>query len=579
LKITQIKDFDADGTHTFLGIFARNCLEWIVTDLALQLNSITSVTFYSTLGDVAFEHVCKLTQVETICVSPESIPSLIKYKNQFGLNLKTVILYDYTQFVKEGTVEELTKAGFDVHLFSNLIKYDKKTDGDVQLKISQPDTVVTLCFTSGTTALPKGAILTQRNFVSQLINIKCAGVELDNTDIHFSYLPLAHVMERIALSASLLSKVKIGIISGEVRKALVTDLEILKPTYLVAVPRVLNTFRGLVFSNFEKVDPGCKKNLIEKALRVKREGLQNGQLTHGFYDRFVFNKVKNKFGGRIKFIITGSAPLPKELADDIKILFSCPIIEAYGMTECCGAATVSNINDYSNQSTGGAIDTMKIKLVDVPEMNYHSKTTLDGNPSPTGEICFKGPSVFKGYFRNPEETAKMIDKDGWLHSGDVGRILPGDRGLRIFDRVKEIFKLSQGEYIAPSKLESVYGKSKYVLQICVYGNSQKSYLIGIIVPNKPNVAEFLKRIGKIENDKTEIDDLLNSKEVVDEIKQNLDKLAKENNLNSLEKLQKFVIANREFTIDNGCLTPTMKIVRRKIEQEFQEEINKIYTDN
>jgi long-chain acyl-CoA synthetase len=161
------------------------------------------------------------------------------------------------------------------------------------------------------------------------------------------------------------------------------------------------------------------------------------------------------------------------------------------MTESTAAVTASYFDDLKNTSTGGCIQTTTFKLVDVKELNYSSETKLDGLASPTGEIYIGGACVFKGYFKNPEETKKTLTPDGWLKTGDVGRILPGDMGLKIIDRVKEIFKLSQGEYIAPAKLEGVYSKSKYVQQICVYGNSTRNNIIGLIYPNNVNLKEFL----------------------------------------------------------------------------------------
>jgi len=285
----------------------------------------------------------------------------------------------------------------------------------------------------------------------------------------------------------------------------------------------------------------------------------------------VFKKIRQAFGGRVSLFITGSAPMTKDLAEDIKILFSVPIVEGYGMTECCGGLCVSHITDLSNDSVGGCIQGLKLKLVDVPEMNYSSKTKLGDQASPTGEICMKGPAIFHGYFMNPEETKKTIDSDGWLHSGDVGRIMPETQGLRIIDRVKEIFKLSQGEYIAPSKLESLYSKSKYITQICVYGDSRHSYLIAIIVPNKNNLKEVADPSNVEDENK-----LFTDKNVIDAIKKDLDSIVKDNNLNGLEKIQSFHLTSREFTFDNGCLTPTMKLVRRKVADMFKEDIERLY---
>jgi len=289
----------------------------------------------------------------------------------------------------------------------------------------------------------------------------------------------------------------------------------------------------------------------------------------------VLNKIHNEFGGKWRFIITGSAPLPAELCTDIKVIFGCPIVEAYGMTECCGASHVTRIHDLANGHVGGPVTPIKIKLVDVPELNYTSKSKTDDHVTPCGEICMKGPVVFPGYFRDPENTKKMIDKDGWLHSGDVGMVYSDQNKFKIIDRVKEIFKLVQGEYIAPSKLESVYSKSDYVGQMCIYGQSVKTYVIAIIVPKKFNVVNFLKEKG-ILKDGEQAEDHYNNPVLLDEVKASLDKLAGAHGLNSLEKVGKIILSPIEFTSENDLLTPTQKIVRRKVENYFRKEIDQIY---
>lgn len=570
------KDKYNDDDFRLIGIFAKNCVEWTVADVACQLNSITSVTFYATLGDIAFEHICHETNVNTIFLSKDSINNFIKYKKEYELKtVKNVIVFDLTMNIEKDECDRLENSGVKVYRFTDLTKPPQETK--VELTLSNPDTVFTICYTSGTTGLPKGVMLTQRNFIAQIECIPDSGLAFDRRTLHFSYLPLAHVMERLCINLMLVNGGRIGFISGDVKKTMLEDIGVLKPTFLVAVPRVLNTFRSLILDNFSKLPAGCKKNLVEKALRVKRENLQaNGSIKHTLYDTLVFSKVREKFGGKLEFFICGSAPLTKELADDIKVLFSVPIIEGYGMTECSGAGTVTHASDLANGCAGGVLSTVKVKLVDVPEMNYTSKSELNGEASPAGEICMKGPIVFKGYFKKPEETKKTLDSEGWLHSGDVGRIMPNNQGLKIVDRVKEIFKLSQGEYIAPSKLESIYMKSKYVMQIMIYGNSTKNHIVAIIVPNRVNVELFLKSVGKFKEGDN-LEDYFEDKDLIEEVKNNLQALARENNLTSLEKVNHLCLSKREFTVEGGCLTPTMKLCRKVVEVQYKAEIDKLYS--
>lgn len=564
----------------FMGIFARNCVEWVLTDLACQMNDICSVTFYATLGEKAFDHISNQTKLSTLCISGDNIKTFLKYNSMYNLTMiKRIIVYDYSLKVPEGGINDLRAAGFQVILFTELLN---ETPEKINLNFAKPDSILTLCYTSGTTGIPKGVKLSQNSFACMF------QYAFSNADLYYSpnetvllYLPLAHIMERLNTIACFVYGAQTGFLSGDVRTTLSDDILILKPTIFVAVPRVLQLFRQKILDTLDRLDEGCKKNLAMKALRTKRENFRSsGVLTHTLYDNLVFRTVRNKFGGRIRAFVTGSAPLSEEVATDIKILFNATIAEAYGLTECCGAAVTSKAADTSNSSAGGSLKVCKIKLVDVPEMNYHKNTLLNGQISPTGEVCIYGPILLRGYFCNQKATNDCIDFDGWFHTGDIGRIMPDDKGLKIIDRKKEIFKLAQGEYIAPTKLEAVYSKCQYVATICVYGNSFKNYLVAIIVPNRDNIFEYLKRTGK--TDKNNIKDLIDiekyftDEDLLKEIKTQFDNLAKENSFNSLEKIVKFHISPKEFTIQNGCFTPTLKVARNVIANVYKQEIDSLY---
>jgi long-chain acyl-CoA synthetase len=579
-KLYSTQKVQGEGEFNFLGFFSRNMVEYLITDLACQLNNITSVTFYATLGDEAFNFINSQTDLTTMCVSPDdNIDILIKYKKQYGFpHLKNVIIFDMTLILTEDAETKLKKAGLNVYYFSALIK---NADEKIEITNATSDSVYALCYTSGTTGLPKGAKITQRNIIAQMELTYATGYKIRDETILF-YLPLAHVMEKINCFQTLLRGCRLGCISGEVRASLRADLMVLKPTCLVAVPRVLNLFRNLIIQKMDELPDGWKKNTALIAIQTKRDNFNNNKvITHAWYDLAVFKKVRESFGGNLRVILSSSAPLTKEVMIDLKILFSIPILESYGLTENTGASTCTNVNDQENLSAGGCLLSSKFKLVDVPEMNYNSKTELDGKPSPTGEVCLYGPLIFGGYFKNDKLTKEVIDEEGWLHTGDIGRIVPEDMGLLIIDRKKEIFKLSQGEYIAPTKLESVYGRSKYVGQLCIYGDSIHDYIIAIIIPNRETVLQWLKENNKVANEKglsnKEINEYFKDKELEEEIVKDLQRLAKENNLNGLERVNNVLLNDIDFTIDNGCVTPTLKIVRRKVIELLKDKIEQVYS--
>jgi len=568
LGLTRLQNFPGEGDFEFLGIFARNSCEWLITEIACQLNSITLVTLYNTLGEDAFAHICELTKFSTLAITKDCVKNLLEYHKKFKFpHLKNLILLDYTMKFDEDIKESLKVTNLNLFSFIDIVK---KSDESISLIKSNPDTVLTLCFTSGTTGLPKGAKITQRNFGCQVDNVVDIGVNFNSQDRHLSYLPLAHIMEHLMDLAVLAFGGAVGFYSGDT-KLLKDDLVALKSSFLLAVPRVLKIFRDKIFDSFDQKN-GCQRAIIKGALESKKTNLEeNESLSSPIYDGVVFSKVREIFNANWRFILTGSAPLPLELANEMKIIFGCPIIEGYGMTELTGVATVTQYSDVKNGHVGGPVTNSMIKIVDVPEMGYKN-----GN----GELCVKGPIQFTGYFMDKENTSKIIDKDGWLHTGDVCTLLEKEKSFKIIDRVKEIFKLQQGEYIAPTKLEEVYSKSKYVSQMCIYGNSLYTFIIGIVVPNKSKVLEFLLQKGKVEKteDLSVVKNFLKDKDLVDELISDFEKLAKVAKFNSLEKVKNLIISDIEFTIDNGLLTSTMKMVRKKIEVHFNSELSKIYTD-
>jgi long-chain acyl-CoA synthetase len=431
---------------------------------------------------------------------------------------------------------------------------------------------MTVCYTSGTTGDPKGVMLSQRNLMSVLETVIIGGdIPVDEYGAHISFLPLAHIFERMVISGFMGVAGKVGFISGSVRTTLMDDIKYFGPTLLFTVPRVLQTIRNKVFEGFNKLS-GWKKKLAYIAYETKLENYKKyGIVTHAIYDILVFKKIREMFGNRIRTVLCASAPLRKELADDFKVFLGVPVVEGLGMTEVAGSPFCTNFNDLTNFTAGGVNGGARMIIKSVPDLGYSIHDVIDGVNCPAGEVCLKGPVVFHGYYKNDIETKKAFDEMGYFHTGDIGRLYPNyGNGLKIIDRVKEIFKLSQGEYIIPAKLESVYSKSIYVQQIMIYGNSHMNNIIAIVVPDKKKCCEALG-ISEEELVKNE-----ENPQLIELMIKDFAKLAQESCFNGLEKV-KFILLNYEgFTIANSCLTPTMKIVRKKVEIKFKERIDKLY---
>ena len=564
-----------NNKFNLVGIFAKNCTEWVVADMGCQMDSVTTATLYATLGQEAFKYICDQTKIKTILVSPDLVKLLCENKQKFKLEyLTNAILFDLTTNCdSKKELENLRKAGFTAYSFTEDFLKENKNIKNTDLLLSQPETIMTICYTSGTTGDPKGVMLSQKNMISVLETvIRDSSVPLDENGTHISFLPLAHIFERMVISGFMGVAAKVGFISGSVRTTLMEDMSILGPTLLFTVPRVLQTVRKKIFDGFDALG-GWKRRLAYTAYYTKLENYKKyGIITHLIYDKLVFAKIRAMFGNKLKTVLCASAPMPKELADDFKVFLSIPIIEGLGMTELSGSAFCTNYHDLNNFTAGGVTSGVKMIIKSVPDLGYTIDDMIDGINCPAGEICLKGPLIFNGYYKNDLENAKAFDEDGYFHTGDVGRIFPYyGNGLKIVDRVKEIFKLSQGEYIIPAKLESVYVKSNYIQQNMIYGNSTMNNILAIICPDKQHCARELD-ITEEELIKDEENPKL--KKI---ILNDLDRLAIEANFNGLEKVKFILLTFEGFTIQNECMTPTMKIVRKKVEIRYKNRIEKLFS--
>ena len=564
-----------NNKFNLVGIFAKNCTEWVVADMGCQMDSVTTATLYATLGQEAFKYICDQTKIKTILVSPDLVKLLCENKQKFKLEyLTNAILFDLTTNCdSKKELENLRKAGFTAYSFTEDFLKENKNVKNTDLLLSQPETIMTICYTSGTTGDPKGVMLSQKNMISVLETvIRDSSVPLDENGTHISFLPLAHIFERMVISGFMGVAAKVGFISGSVRTTLMEDMSILGPTLLFTVPRVLQTVRKKIFDGFDALG-GWKRRLAYTAYYTKLENYKKyGIITHLIYDKLVFAKIRAMFGNKLKTVLCASAPMPKELADDFKVFLSIPIIEGLGMTELSGSAFCTNYHDLNNFTAGGVTSGVKMIIKSVPDLGYTIDDMIDGINCPAGEICLKGPLIFNGYYKNDLENSKAFDEDGYFHTGDVGRIFPYyGNGLKIVDRVKEIFKLSQGEYIIPAKLESVYVKSNFIQQIMIYGNSTMNNILAIICPDKQHCARELD-ITEEELIKDEENPKL--KKI---ILNDLDRLAIEANFNGLEKVKFILLTFEGFTIQNECMTPTMKIVRKKVEIRYKNRIEKLFS--
>ena len=324
---------------------------------------------------------------------------------------------------------------------------------------------------------------------------------------------------------------------------------------------------------------GFKKKLFDKALATKTEGLKHGHLRHALYDRLIFNKIKKGLGmDCLRIMVTGSAPLSENVMIFFRCMLGVPVVEGYGQTEGAAAATVAHADDIETVGhVGGPSGSVEIVLMDVPDMGYlHTDREHHGQPCyGRGEICVRGPSVFKGYYKEEEKTKETIDEEGWLHSGDIGMWRP-DGTLQIIDRKKNIFKLSQGEYVAPEKIENILSRSPLIGQCFVHGDSLQSCLVAVVVPDEDSLKNWATATDGV-SESMSMKELCQSPALRDAIMNDMKKLAKENGLHGFETPKAVHVSAEPFTVENDLLTPTFKMKRQKVRDHYEKEITAMYS--
>ena len=576
LKLCPLFHSKISGDFKFLGIYSKNRVEWIVAYLGSHANNATVVTIYDTLGEKAMEYIFWQTELETILIEACSLAKIIKLVKEKRTNkLKNLIVVDSED--EPNLLEELKNLGINIYKFDDIIEKGKSEGQNIILSPAKPESICTICYTSGTTGNPKGAMVSHQALESTIDCMDHTGFEYFKDDIYLSFLPYAHIMETLIFALIMTHGRTFALFSGNIRN-LVEDMQICRPTIMTSVPRVFQRIHTEIMKNLSKQSK-LTQNLFHMALNKKiKDFKETGILTNPLLDSLIFKKVRSVLGGRMRFMLVGSAPMDPELMNFLQCSLSCKIVEGYGQTEDCAGVLISSQYDRVCQHLGGPGFNSEIKLVDVEELDYLS-TDIDiktGISHPRGELCVRGPLLFKGYLDDEENTKKAIDKDGWLHTGDVAMVLTEHgNAIRVIDRVKNIFKLQQGEYVAPEKIENVLTDSPYIEQIFVHGDSLQNYLIAIIVPNKAHIVEFLKKKG-IECDVTNCQNYYENEDLKNDILKDLENIGRKADFKGFEIIKKIYLSPEPFTVENDLCTPTLKVRRHIAKKYFANKIKELY---
>ncbi|KAG0297871.1 Long chain acyl-CoA synthetase 7 peroxisomal [Dissophora globulifera] len=568
----RITRFGAGLSHLGLapkqtfGIFSINRREWTMSELAAYMYNYITVPLYDTLGVAAIEYIANETEMELIVASSDKAAIILHLKPSLPTVKTIVVMDDYDEILA------IEAAELHVKIISWTDVERSGLERPVQAIHPTEDDVATLCYTSGTTGTPKGAVLTHKNFVCAVASLQMLAkhgkfFQPTNADAHISYLPLAHVFERHCQAVMIAGAARIGYYQGDTLK-LLDDVAALQPTVFVSVPRLFNRIYDRVLAGV-KAKGGVAAYLFDLAYATKKANLKRGIVDHMIWDRLVFGGIHARLGGKMKHILSASAPITPEVLDFLRICFSADVYEGYGQTEQAAGLSITYRGDMTPGQVGPPQLCVEVKLRDIPSMNY----TSQDKPFPRGEIMLRGNSVFKGYYKSPVQTAEVLDSDGWAKTGDVGQWDAQGR-LILIDRVKNIFKLAQGEYIAPEKIEAILTKHHLVAQVFVYGHSLRATVIGIVVPDAQALGVWAcdNNLG----DKT-FKDLCTEPIVRTMMLQELAVFGRESELHGFELLKDIYLTPEPFSIENDLLTPTFKLKRLAAKEKYNAELERMYS--
>jgi long-chain acyl-CoA synthetase len=564
-----------------VSVFADTRAEWLVTAQACFRHSLPVVTLYTNLGDSAIEHGLNETEVETVITSHDLLP---KFKNilKETPNIKQIIYFD-------NPIKRTDTSGFrsDVRIinFWEVVMFGKKAmnnnsaHADVEPVLPGPDSPCIIMYTSGSTGTPKGVVVTHKNIVSCVSSYLTHLNKMDFTedDRYIGYLPLAHILELIAENMMVVFGVAIGYSSPNtltdkstmIKKGGKGDTTVLNPTFMACVPLILDRIYKGIHENVRKKGEFSEK-LFDFCVRYKMAAAERGEVTP-VMDRLIFRAVRNLIGGKVRVILTGGAPLSPESHDYIRTCMGCPVLQGYGLTETCACSTVMTLEDHSTGRVGPPVTGINIRLENWEEGNYR----VTDKPRPRGEILIGGGNITSGYYKMPEKTEEdyFTDKSGrrWFKSGDIGQMEP-DGTLKIIDRKKDLVKLQFGEYVSLGKVESILKTCSIVENICVYGDSKRSYVVALVCPDRPALTRLAEKLGKSGS----IEELVQDRDVVGAVLRELMTQGK------LLKLQKFEIPGAvylsldQWSPDSGLVTAAFKLKRKPLQQFYQAEIDRMY---
>ncbi len=529
--------------------------EWVISDLAVITAGAVTVPLYPTLSAPQMWFILNETAARVAIVSNAAQVAKIREVDERTHELRTIVVIE-GDAGGGGPLRVVTMADV-VAIGERALATDPEAADRYRAEAEAipPDALATIVYTSGTTGDPKGVMLTHGNIISNIVATQ-GWIGLDSSDKILSFLPLSHVFERVVLFRCLYDGVSIYF--AETMASVARDLQRVRPTVMTGVPRAWEKFYGAIQDGLGKLE-GPRRALADWAIGVGYESARlwlNGgtpsatlKLKRAIADRLVFAKIRERLGGRLRFLVSGSAPLSPKVGEFFFAL-NIPILEAYGLTESSPGISANPVNAPRLGTVGTALPGVEIRI------------------GQDGEILVRGPNIMQGYYRRPESTAETL-AGGWLHTGDIGE-LSADGYLTITDRKKDLIVTSGGKKIAPQPLENLLKMDPLVSEAVLIGE-QRKFPAALLVPD---FARLEARIEAMKLRAASREELVRHPEVLRLYQDVLDRL--NGSLAQFERVKRFALLPTEFTMERGELTPTMKVRRQVVEQRWRPLIETIY---
>jgi len=523
--------------------------------------SLYTVSIYDTLGPDTTEYIINHATLACVVTALPHIPALLKLAPRIP-SLKIIVCLDP---LDAGEQPGLSKSAILNSLAADAgisIYYIKDVEAlgaasGLPMKPPRPEDIVTINYTSGTTGNPKGVVLLQKNAAASIATARIT-TDSQPQDVLISYLPLAHIYQRVAEHGALSAGSAIGYFRGDIL-GLVDDMKILHPTGFNSVPRLFNRFGAAIRAATIEA-PGLKGTIGRHVINTKLASMKlpPGKATnkHFLYDRFFTPKVRGAVGlERARGMVSGSAPIDPTLHQFLRAAFGNDFLQGYGLTESYATGLAQYDDDYSTGNCGGLGASFEGCLQSVPDMDY----LVTDSPNPRGEFLIRGKTMFKEYYKNEAETKKAWTEDGWFRTGDIGEVDSMGR-FKIIDRVKNVLKLAQGEYVSPERIENVYLANTNLFTLgFVHGDSTQAFLVSIWGVDPTTFAPFASHVLKKSISPTDLDAVkaaAKDDRVRKAVLKELDKIGRKSKFHGWERVRAVQLEIEPFTIENELLTPT-----------------------